>query len=123
MAGAGLMVVAFSYVTFWVSPTLPAGGTAWRIGLVCYVGGTLAAVPLFALAEWFRSRWTAPHQEKMGALYGAGAGLTANAGWRLVCPVSAPWHVLTAHGGATISTTVLGAVVAHVVAVRARRSG
>jgi len=44
------------------------------------------------------------------------------AGWRLVCPISTPWHVLTAHGGSVITITLLGALTAHFVAARARRS-
>lgn len=34
-----------------------------------------------------------------GALLGLGAGLMANAGWRLFCHFSEPAHVLSAHVG------------------------
>jgi hypothetical protein len=123
LAGAGFMVVAVSFLTFSKSPTLvPHGISAWLVGVVCYFGSTVAATPLFALAAWFHSRFVSPRPALAGGLYGAGAALTSNAGWRLICPISTPWHVLTAHGGSVISITLLSALTAHLVAARARRS-
>src|SRR6266446_3820165 len=46
-----------------------------------------------------------------GALYGAGAGLAINAGWRIACPFSTPWHALGAHGAAIIATAILGGLI------------
>jgi hypothetical protein len=46
-----------------------------------------------------------------GAVYGAGAGLAINAGWRIACPISTPWHALGAHGSAIIATVILGAFI------------
>ncbi len=121
--GAGFMVVAVSFLTFSKSPThVPHGISPWLVGMVCYFGSTVAATPLFALAAWFHSRFVSPRPALAGGLYGAGAALTSNAGWRLICPISTPWHVLTAHGGSVISITLLSALTAHLVAVRARRS-
>jgi len=121
IAAAGLMVLAVSYVTFSRSPThVPHGTSAWLVGTICYVGGILASAPLFVLAAWFHSRYVSPRPALAGALYGAGAALTANAGWRLICPISTPWHVLTAHGGSAISVAVVSALLAHLVAKRVR---
>ncbi|HMF96416.1 MAG TPA: NrsF family protein [Vicinamibacterales bacterium] len=123
LAVAGFMVVAVSFLTFSKSPThVPHGTPPWIAGMVCYFGSTLVATPLFALAAWFHSRFVSPRPALAGGLYGAGAALTSNAGWRLICPISTPWHVLTAHGGAVISITLLSALIAHLAAVRARRS-
>ena len=123
LAGAGFMVVAVSFLTFSKSPThVPHGISPWLAGMICYSGTTLAAAPFFALAAWFHSRFVSPHPALAGGLYGAGAALTSNAGWRLICPISTPWHVLTAHGGSVISITLLSALTAHLVAVRAQRS-
>ena len=33
------------------------------------------------------------------------AGVAVNAGWRLACPISAPWHSIAAHGTAIVLTT------------------
>jgi hypothetical protein len=123
LAAAGFIVVAVSFLTFSKSPTLvPHGISPWLVGMVCYLGSTVVATPLFALAAWFHSRFVSPRPALAGGLYGAGAALTSNAGWRLICPISTPWHVLTAHGGSVISITLLSALTAHLVAARARRS-
>jgi hypothetical protein len=34
-----------------------------------------------------------------------------NAGWRIACPVSTPWHALGAHGAAIVATAILGALI------------
>jgi hypothetical protein len=121
LTAAGFMVVAVSFLTFAKSPThVPRGIPPWIAGTVCYVGSTVAATPLFALAAWFHSRFVSPRPALAGGLYGAGAALTSNAGWRLICPISTPWHVLIAHGGSVIAITLLSALIAHLVATRAR---
>jgi hypothetical protein len=57
-----------------------------------------------------------------GAVYGLGAGLMADAGVRLFCWVSAPAHVLVAHGGAILFLALAGALAATVVErIKARR--
>src|SRR5262249_55321415 len=119
LALAGFVVIAVSFLTFSRSPThVPRGVPAWIVGMICYSGSTLVAAPFFALAAWVHSRFVSPRPALAGGLYGAGAALTSNAGWRLICPISTPWHVLTAHGGAIISITVLSALAAHLVAGR-----
>jgi hypothetical protein len=121
LAGAGFMIVAVSLLTFSKSPThVPHGIPPWIAGTVCYVGSTLVATPFFALAAWFHSRFVSPRPALAGGLYGAGAALTANAGWRLICPISSPWHVLIAHGGSVITIGLISALTAHLVATRAR---
>ena len=123
LAAAGFMVVAVSLLTFSRSPThVPHGISPWLAGTFCYFGSTVVATPFFALAAWFHSRFVSPRPALAGGLYGAGAALTADAGWRLVCPISNPWHVLTAHGGSVISIALLSALAAHFVATRAQRT-
>lgn len=120
LAAAGFIVVAVSFVTFSKSPThVPHGIPPWIAGMVCYVGSTVAAAPLFLLAAWLHSRFVSPRPALAGGLYGAGAALTANAGWRLICPISTPWHVLTAHGGSVITIALLSALTAHLATRRA----
>src|SRR5262249_7781091 len=123
LAGAGFMVVAVSFLTFSKSPThVPHGISPWLVGIFCYFGSTVTTAPLFALAAWFHSPFVSPPPALAGGRLCAGAALTSNAGWRLICPISTPWHVLTAHGGSLISIALLSALTAHLVAVRARRS-
>ena len=47
-----------------------------------------------------------------GALIGLGAGLMADAGWRIFCHFSEPAHVLSAHLAAVVMSAVIGALVA-----------
>ena len=83
----------------------------WIMGFVCGIGSTLAGgiLVLFFSRAFRHSLATRP--SVAGALYGAGAGLAINAGWRIACPVSTPWHSLGAHGAAIIATAVLGALI------------
>jgi hypothetical protein len=119
LAAAWLMVAAIALWTFAASPTVvPARLSAWRIGMFCGVGGTLAGTILVALVAWFFGHSLAARPALAGALYGASAGITVNAGWRLACPISAPSHSVAAHGAAVIATTLLGALVVHWMAKR-----
>ena len=55
-----------------------------------------------------------------GALYGLGTGVMADGGARLFCWVSAPGHVLAAHGAAIVAVALCGAAAA-VILDRLRR--
>jgi len=112
LAAALVMVAAVALWTFAASPTVvPARLSAWRIGLFCGVGGTLAGTLLVLLMARFLGRSLAARPALAGALAGASAGITVNASWRLACPISSPSHSLLAHGAAVIATTLLGAIV------------
>ena len=80
-----------------------------------------------ACRPWRRRRWLAaralPTRPALaGALYGLGAGLMADAGVRLFCWVSAPAHVLVAHGGAILCLAAAGALAATVIERMKERS-
>ena len=49
----------------------------------------------------------------VSGLTGGPVGLAINAGWRIACPVSTPWHALGSHGAAIIATVILGALIGH----------
>src|SRR5690349_3553145 len=118
---ACLVVVWITLFTFWIDPAnepvLPLPSRVndllrmrpWIMGLVCGIGSTVAGgILVLFFGLWFRnSLVTRP--SVAGALYGAGAALAINAGWRIACPVSTPWHALGAHGAALIATVLLGA--------------
>jgi len=83
----------------------------WLMGFACGIGSTLAGgILVLLLSRIFRNS-LATRPGVAGALYGAGAGLAINAGWRIACPVSTPWHALGAHGAAIIATVILGALI------------
>lgn len=120
---ASLVVVFVSLVTFstspgneplllvppWINETLRV--SPWITGFACGIGSTLAGGILVLFFSWVFRNSLATRPTEAGALYGAGAGLAINAGWRVACPISTPWHTLGAHGAAIIATVILGALI------------
>ena len=125
-----LVVVAITVSTFSISPVgstfRVAGGLpvpAWIMDLVCGIGSTVAGGILVLLFSWMFRNSLATRPTVAGALYGAGAGVAINAGWRIACPVSAPWHSLGAHGAAIIATAILGALIGRFLRNRTKPPG
>ena len=120
---ASLVVVFISLVTYSTSPAsepllrVPPlvnealRSSPWIMGFACGIGSTLAGGVLVLFFSWAFRNSLATRPTEAGALYGAGAGLAINAGWRIACPVSTPWHTLGAHGAAIVATTILGALI------------
>ena len=121
-AAASLVVIFVSLLTFSasaVNPALPVPPrinemlrvSPWITGLACGIGSTVAGGMLVVLCSWVFRNSLATRPILSGALYGAGAGLAINAGWRIACPISTPWHALGAHGMAIVATVILGAAI------------
>ena len=122
-AAAVLVVVFVTLLTFSTSPAIEPvlrvppivnellRVKPWLMGFACGIGSTLAGGVLVLLFSWIFRNSLATRPTAAGALYGAGAGLAINAGWRVACPVSTPWHALGAHGAAIIATVILGAFI------------
>jgi hypothetical protein len=120
---ASLVVVSVTLLTFSTSPAnepllrVPPRvnemlrASPWIMGFACGIGSTLAGGILVLLFGWMFRNSLATRPTVAGALYGAGAGLAINAGWRVACPVSTPWHALGAHGAAILATVILGALI------------
>jgi hypothetical protein len=121
--GAFLLVVLVTLRTFSASPAnapllrVPPRinemlrVSPWIMGCACGIGSTLAGGILVLFFSLMFRRSLATRPTVAGALYGVGAGLAINAGWRIACPFSTPWHALGAHGAAIIATVLLGALV------------
>lgn len=125
LVSAGAVVAALTALTSVISPTaLSESLLPWRAGAFCFRGSLTVGAPMLFLAGWMLGRALPGQPWLAGALFGAGAGLTADATWRLVCPVSDPWHVITGHGGALLTLTVIGSIGGYVAArhVSARRA-
>lgn len=119
---AAVLVMAVTSLTYAVSPTtLGEALPPWRAGSFCFQGSLVAGAPLLFLAGGLLGRTLPGLPWLTGALFGAGAGMTADATWRLMCPVSDPWHVLAAHGGAVLALGVLGALTGEIAARRRTR--
>ena len=120
---ASLLVVFVTLLTFstspasepvlrvpqWVNEKLRT--SPWIMGFACGIGSTLAGGILVLFFRWVFRNSLATRPTVAGALYGAGAGLAINAGWRIACPFSTPSHALGAHGSAIIATVMLGAFI------------
>ena len=123
LVAASLVVVFVTLLTFSKSPAsepvlrVPPivnemlRSSPWLMGFACGIGSTLAGGILVLLFSRVFGSSLATQPTIAGALYGAGAGLAINAGWRIACPVSTPWHALGAHGAAIMATVILGAFI------------
>lgn len=107
------LVVVVTWTTFEASPINLDRAWAW-IGLLCFTGSLATALPGVALAAILASRAWPTRPAIAGLLGGLGAGLMADAGWRLFCHFSEPGHVLGAHLLAVIAAGLCGAVLAPV---------
>lgn len=109
-------VLAFTAVitlrTWAISPTTIRGLSPIWVGKICFTGTLISALPLLVAAAVLARRAFAVRPWSSGALYGLGAGVGADAGWRLFCHYSDPAHVFPTHLGAVLATMVLGVIVA-----------
>lgn len=109
VAALGLLLLVTS-VTAAVSPSrMPPhlGAFFWK---VCFSVSVALGLPVLAICGWLTSRALPLRPGLTGALYGLGAGLLVESGWRLFCHVADPLHVLLAHGGAVLALCGLGAL-------------
>ncbi len=127
---ASVVVVAITLSTFWISPvgsTLRVAGALrvppWAMDLACGIGSTVAGGILVLLFSWMFRKSLAIRPTVTGALYGAGAGLAINAGWRIACPYPSIRHSLGAHGAAIIATAILGALIGRFLGNRRLHAG
>ena len=95
-----IAVLTVTLMTWSTSPTLVAPGYEIYIWGICLTGTIVSALPALAVAGWLAARAFPLRPRLAGALYGLGAGLMADAGWRLFCHFSHPIHVFErAHQG------------------------
>jgi hypothetical protein len=106
-----LMVVGVTIASWQASPVLVRGGW-WLVGLMCFAASAASALPVVALASVLAARAYPTRPAIAGALLGLGAGLMADAGWRIFCHFSEPAHVLSAHLAAVVMSAILGSVIA-----------
>jgi hypothetical protein len=116
---AAIAVLSITALTWIASPTRIAPGfVAWVWG-ICVAGTVISALPVLAVAGWLVARAFPLRPRLAGALYGVGAGLIADAGWRLFCHFSDPVHVFGAHT-LGIALSMLIAIVGSALTARRR---
>lgn len=102
-------VAALGMVT-WMASGSPLLGPYLIIALACGVCSFASALPPVLLGTLLVQRAYPTRPAVAGALVGFGAGLMADAGWRLWCHYAEPSHVLVAHLGGVVAAALLGAV-------------
>ena len=80
--------------------------------LICVFGTFASALPALFAAAWLVRRAYPLRPALAGALYGLGAGLLSDAGWRLFCHFSDPNHVFAAHTVAVLMSVAAGSTIA-----------
>jgi hypothetical protein len=107
-------VVAIVAITMfsWEASPISLRAQWWLVGGICFAGSAATALPVVALSSILASRAYPTRPLVAGSLLGLGAGLTADAGWRIFCHFSEPAHVLSAHLAAVIMSTMIGAMAA-----------
>jgi hypothetical protein len=105
------VVTVVTWTTFGASPIFVARAWAW-IGVVCFAGSLATALPGASLAAVLAARAYPTRPGLTGLIGGLGAGLMADAGWRLFCHFSEPAHVLSAHLLAVVVAGLCGAALA-----------
>jgi hypothetical protein len=113
--GLGFMVV-LTAATFAASPTRVPIHLESRYFEMCLTRSFSLGLLALAVVGVLLRKGLAARPATSGALAGLGAGLLADASWRLFCEVSDPVHVLTAHAGAIVAVTLTGAMAATLLA-------
>jgi hypothetical protein len=106
-----LLVIGVTFASASVS-ALPLGRGWWGVGVVCLGGSAAMALPIVALAGVLAMRAYPTRPVIAGLLAGLGAGLMADAGWRIFCHYGEPAHVLSAHLGGVLIAAAAGAALA-----------
>ena len=107
--------VAVTLRTWDLSPTMIVSEMVGWVSSVCFMGTVVTAFPLLAASAALAARAFSVRPWSSGALYGLGAGLGADAGWRLFCHFSDPLHVLSTHTGGVLATMAIGVLAAVIV--------
>ncbi len=76
---------------------------------VCSRMPALLGLPILALVLYLIFRAFPVRPALCGAIAGLGCGLIVESGWRACCPHGDPIHVLTTHGVAVATLSVIGA--------------
>lgn len=115
IAAGALFIVLTTLNTEMISPTTAPAQYRMTFALICFRRATGAGFPAVATAALLAARALPLRPVFVGALCGMGAGFFADAGQRLFCNVSAPSHVLLAHGGAVLALMAAGAAISTII--------
>jgi len=111
LVGAFGLIILVTVVTYAVEPTEMPPGVTFRFWYECVKWPMIIASPILLVASLLAMRAFPTRPGLVGALCGLAAGVLTDSGWRLACDVSAPSHVLGAHGLAVVFLAVVGGAV------------
>jgi len=98
-----VLAIAVTLASWAASPVI-LERSWWMVWLLCLSGSAATALPLVALASVLVARAYPTRPGIAGLLLGVGAGVIADAGWRMFCHFSEPAHVVSAHlGGVAVA--------------------
>ncbi len=80
----------------------------------CFRVESLIGIPILVLVAWLVSRALPCRPLLAGFLAGTGAGIAAEASWRMICPNSEPGHVLLGHTGGILILGLTGFLLGYV---------
>jgi hypothetical protein len=109
---AGAAISAITWLTWSTSAIQLVHDPRAIVWRICVAGIVVSAAPPLFAAAWLTARAFPLRPAVAGSLYGLGAGLMADAGWRIFCHFSNPAHVFGAHTAAVAVATAAGAVIA-----------
>ncbi len=102
-----VLAIAVTLASWEASPVVLLRGW-WMVWVLCLSGSAATALPVVALASVLVARAYPTRPAVAGLLLGIGAGLIADAGWRMFCHFSEPAHVLSAHLGGVAVAALAG---------------
>ncbi len=111
-AGTAVLHVAVNLATFNRSQVYPVAGHEWTIGLQCFAFEVALGIPCVLFVLWLGRRGLTSRPRRLGVIGGIGAGLAADAVWRLVCPYSDPVHAFGSHSSGIAAVAGLGLLLA-----------
>jgi len=109
--GVGTTVVV-TLLTWWASPTTMSARVWLRFTGLCFQYTVRDGLPVLLLLLVLAARGALWRPALTGTIAGLAAGLISDAGWRLVCGVSDPGHVLAGHVGGAVALMILGTILA-----------
>ncbi len=102
-----VLAIAVTLASWEASPVVLQRGW-WIVWVLCLSGSAATALPVVALASVLVARAYPTRPAVAGLLLGLGAGVIADAGWRMFCHFSEPAHVLSAHLGGVAVAALAG---------------
>jgi hypothetical protein len=91
---------------WWLYP-VPAENTL-SLWWMCFRHELILGIPFLIVATWLAVRALPICARTVGLVSGVGGGVMADATWRMICPVSQPSHVLSAHLGPIVFLGAIG---------------